>query len=512
MDTPTSLHSTPISRLSADILLLIFSANADMFTSLEYDLERAPHPREPSALDSALLASRVCQSWRTLLLESTLIWGRILRVDRLYQLGREGREEVMRRTGSAPLCFTGIVTDSVPFIMDFVRPMLHANWLRIQKFHVKFPDVSRFERSFWDILLRQRRPWNGSTSKPYPCSTSSHPTTLISHSSPTMRHGYDCYTPADISFSLTHADHWLGQLRSLKLMSEFMDADQLFNSIKHMPHLEYLHLNLLSGYVDPLTAEAESIHLPHLVELVLCSLLHIGLTFARSIKPASCCALWYVPWIQEVPTKEDVEATMDILDRYSTMYFSHQPTLLPLKALLILNRPKFFLGIFQADHDPSLPEAVPNFVVSLASNSGWPEGVDSAYFFTPPRRQLRIVDEPHGFSGVLSGVELLQTTWDGLYALIDHTDGQVLRRLRTVRLRSRAPTSKSEFWPVFLGYYGRRKRGGNPIEVMDIGRNPGYNFECLEEAEGLTVRWRKGDVVFEYMCGSGAPWRLKFRE
>ncbi|KAF8879514.1 hypothetical protein CPB84DRAFT_291668 [Gymnopilus junonius] len=314
--------------------------------------------------------------------------------------------------------------------MDFVRPMLHANWLRIQKFHVKFPDVSRFERSFWDILLRPAPSleWFHLEAVPvFDILSPDHANiSLFANDAPRLR----LLHPADISFSLTHADHWLGQLRSLKLMSEFMDADQLFNSIKHMPHLEYLHLNLLSGYVDPLTAEAESIHLPHLVELVLCSLLHIGLTFARSIKPASCCALWYVPWIQEVPTKEDVEATMDILDRYSTMYFSHQPTLLPLKALLILNRPKFFLGIFQADHDPSLPEAVPNFVVSLASNSGWPEGVDSAYFFTPflncnltAITQLTLdlahVDSsvswtnPTAFLASLSGVELLRRRGTG---------------------------------------------------------------------------------------------------
>ncbi|KAF8869814.1 hypothetical protein CPB84DRAFT_1803374, partial [Gymnopilus junonius] len=88
-------------------LLLIFSLNADMFNPLEYDLGRGVTLTNHFALDTTLMTSRVCGVWRDLILESPSIWGRILQLKRMRELGKEGREEIMKRTGSAPLCILG---------------------------------------------------------------------------------------------------------------------------------------------------------------------------------------------------------------------------------------------------------------------------------------------------------------------------------------------------------------------------------------------------------------------
>ncbi|KAF8869002.1 hypothetical protein CPB84DRAFT_1805591, partial [Gymnopilus junonius] len=103
----TPLQCSPISKLNRDILLLIFSLNADMFSPPEYDLGRGTTLTNHFALDTTLTTSRVCGVWRDVILESPSIWDRILQLERMRELGKEGREEIMKRTGSAPLCILG---------------------------------------------------------------------------------------------------------------------------------------------------------------------------------------------------------------------------------------------------------------------------------------------------------------------------------------------------------------------------------------------------------------------
>ncbi|KAF8879982.1 hypothetical protein CPB84DRAFT_1828325 [Gymnopilus junonius] len=99
----TSSFPSPIARLNGDILWLIFDLNADMFRPLEYDLEQQKSLPGQYALDTILAMSR---------LES------------LRMLGREGQEEVMKRTGTAPLYILGSVYVAKNFGREIFSPLL----------------------------------------------------------------------------------------------------------------------------------------------------------------------------------------------------------------------------------------------------------------------------------------------------------------------------------------------------------------------------------------------------
>ena len=107
----------PIERLNEDIMGLVFLTNADMFNPLECGYKgRDPFvgigPKNDYALDTTLAASQVCQSWRALLLQSPATWGRVLNLDRLLTFNKDGQKEILRRTGTAPLCIVGSVLES----------------------------------------------------------------------------------------------------------------------------------------------------------------------------------------------------------------------------------------------------------------------------------------------------------------------------------------------------------------------------------------------------------------
>lgn len=77
-------NNSPIHRLNHDLLLHIFEQNAHMFT-------------DDNALITTRTASQVCQEWRSLLLATPFLWGRLLDFDVLARstgggvLGRDTR-------------------------------------------------------------------------------------------------------------------------------------------------------------------------------------------------------------------------------------------------------------------------------------------------------------------------------------------------------------------------------------------------------------------------------------
>ncbi len=110
---------TGIHILNQDILLYIFTLNADMFTDIMFT--------NRGALRTTWITSHVCQKWRDLMLATPSLWARMIDMDcfsRTWIVG--ATEELIRRSGAAPLW---IKADDAEFLLSVIK----ENWHRIQK-------------------------------------------------------------------------------------------------------------------------------------------------------------------------------------------------------------------------------------------------------------------------------------------------------------------------------------------------------------------------------------------
>ncbi|KDR66056.1 hypothetical protein GALMADRAFT_273768, partial [Galerina marginata CBS 339.88] len=95
-----SLTKSPITMLHFDILREIFLFNANIFTKRK-------------CIETTRLSSQVCHSWRSLILKSPTIWGRLLELSELELSTDRWREEVLRRSGNSLLWVRGQVSGSL---------------------------------------------------------------------------------------------------------------------------------------------------------------------------------------------------------------------------------------------------------------------------------------------------------------------------------------------------------------------------------------------------------------
>ncbi|KJA24811.1 hypothetical protein HYPSUDRAFT_38481 [Hypholoma sublateritium FD-334 SS-4] len=132
---PVNSSSIPV-NLNNDVLLSIFTMNADMFS-------------DERALNTTRIASQVSRQWRDLLLDTPSIWAKLIDMNGIrcapsYEWGNE----VIRRSGFAPLW---IKADSYSIadhlrteaanryylFNEFFVSCIRGNWRRIQKLVIK---------------------------------------------------------------------------------------------------------------------------------------------------------------------------------------------------------------------------------------------------------------------------------------------------------------------------------------------------------------------------------------
>lgn len=117
--------------MNVDILSLIFDMNADIF--VDHD-----------ALTTTRLSSQVCRTWRSTILNSASLWGRLIDIDSLDQEVEEWRNEVLRRAGSASLIIKGNKSLQLPgYVMHCSRCKTSMRWKR---------GLKPWERFFLSVL------------------------------------------------------------------------------------------------------------------------------------------------------------------------------------------------------------------------------------------------------------------------------------------------------------------------------------------------------------------------
>ncbi|KJA26706.1 hypothetical protein HYPSUDRAFT_36433 [Hypholoma sublateritium FD-334 SS-4] len=121
--------SAAIHSINHDILLYIFTNNADMFS-------------DGQALHITLIASQVCHQWRSLMLDTPSMWAKLIDMDTIYDSDQELGDELIRRSGTAPLWIksSGIFEnqfvandDRDEAFEEFFISVISGNWDRIQK-------------------------------------------------------------------------------------------------------------------------------------------------------------------------------------------------------------------------------------------------------------------------------------------------------------------------------------------------------------------------------------------
>ncbi|CAA7265652.1 unnamed protein product [Cyclocybe aegerita] len=143
--------SEPMGKLSREILLDIFSLNANMEGDSLQEAERI-FDWKYRGLTTILSTSQVCRLWRDLVLSSTSFWGRVIDLSYLCHAKPEGREEILRRTGSAPLWLKGEYVVKDDTTANFLISLLTSEWERIVNIHCALDWGSRYK--IWDTLKR----------------------------------------------------------------------------------------------------------------------------------------------------------------------------------------------------------------------------------------------------------------------------------------------------------------------------------------------------------------------
>ncbi|PPQ70907.1 hypothetical protein CVT26_014226 [Gymnopilus dilepis] len=535
-----SLHS-PISKLSPDVLWSIFSWNADMFAPLEYDIDSGKQLTRQSALQVTLVTSHVCHDWRSLLLALPAIWGSVLRLDLLNE---DGRNEITKRTGTAPLCLTGSLSGSDMRIGIFSR-FLQANWPRIKKLHLRIKGYSTAHKSIWDVFLLSAPSleWFSIAFEHKPPKEKSHPIfsrfgerpELFANRAPRLQflhlHGITIHRMRTFGLS---------QLHTLKLESTGISALEALDAIKQMHSLEFLRLHNLSGELSPDLMEAKSIELRHLTYLGLYNSFRTDLTLARSIKAAEACSLSFQPSLISTGgiLKQDIPLVCEMIDRYIKTHLSCG------KDLSVEIDSRFALRRHNLDHQDKtswlysrnqqyLDLCCPHFIFTPfglpgAEGTALPllksflkmdfQSVKKLSLNIALRLHPSILSKIIPMLDAFEAVESLTATDMDLDRVINQEIGRnkpLFPNLRRLRLWDLFQDS-DKLATDFQKFYARRKAHHlPPLEALDLGHNPGADWTFLDDEVGLKVTWAWGTYEESvpgggYICGSGNPGELYF--
>jgi len=266
--------------LNSDILWTIFNLNAE-----NEDIE--PRYR----LIHIMSCSHVCTEWRQILLDSPLIWGKLM-ILYDWSMSQEWIEEILSRSKSAPLWIHAVVygvqtysEKSNEFFDCFMR-ILDRFWNRVERFTWLMGfGVEPMNENIWHIFQRpspilKTFSMHHSISVPlfympqqyiFPINPSGTP--LFGDSAPMLQH----FT-TNVIADMPHGEGWFRNLRSLALIGPLcgIKLRTLMEMLTHIPRLEKLT-------VDNTSSEAHSLGDNELDSNILCPTLSFPFLNSLSI-------------------------------------------------------------------------------------------------------------------------------------------------------------------------------------------------------------------------------------
>ncbi|KJA19395.1 hypothetical protein HYPSUDRAFT_204612 [Hypholoma sublateritium FD-334 SS-4] len=514
--------NSPIQRLDFDILWCIVKINADsMF-------------EDNRALETTLASSRVCHDWRNFMLNTTSIWAHLVDLDHLLWRTVKGRNELMRRSGTAMLWVKihdtynfNFHSCCAPHILDVVR----ENWERIQKLEV-VPHWKHAEE--WWPLLSIPAPYLESFAinfKQEYVMFNVVLESLFGGCAPMLRElrfssGYkSIFTPRP----------WMRQLHSLDLTVELRVAETLA-VLMFAKNLVNLRLDrTVAGRSEP---TLPLISLPKLVHLELNPLSTLELGAVASLLqhlliPPACSLSISARRIQRegMGTHNTFRLIIQSISTSAQHHFTYhvhrQIDLTITSGLFIFTtatcseEPTFRFSMEMAS-EQMFPDYVLRILLHAFSLSRFSEVTS---FRITIRGTTYPAPEFTTFIACLPSVNVLTTDEQSLSHLLalsalrrlysnPHIEFPALKILELSYLPSRMKRSKGHSTTDHISkFVMARIAQGHAISVIDFTCDtmdvlPKVAF--LGKADGLKVRWRQRGIaeIREYVCGIGEPQTL----
>ncbi|KDR82183.1 hypothetical protein GALMADRAFT_135543 [Galerina marginata CBS 339.88] len=533
-------HRPPqIFKLHEEVLRHIFELNADMYLEAETNSSEESYGQTPwdhRALNVVRHISQVCQYWRDLVISSSSIWGNVIDLYLLWQENGHWRNEVLRRAGNSSLCIKGVVSDNGAPVRAFFDDLMKNHWSRIRKLDVAVRDYRLLDNEVW-ITLQHPAPQlelfklelEGWSSRPL--FSTSH-TSLFSHNAPSLREFHFTYHPG-LEVDLDLRTPWLSQLRRIGLTATF-PISRILDALVDMPLLESLELQ---SDLPDIPVPRRRIDLPRLSRIKINppTKLRVALSVLESIAAAPGCALILttIDTRRINVTHEDLYALQKIISEYASGYFG----LIPPEGLTVSLSYRTFSFYFPPLDMSFLRPKPPSFCVDMYCDFPLSPGsfnilLDSfsSCLFSKVTT-LNIIIGRHteldkeanttsretlaSFLSLFPSVEVLEVPEYSLQVLLTifEQEPRLCRLLDTLKIDYMEPATHL-FPDVLLRFLDQREGDGFPIKVLDITglatREP-RDWRFLERKVGLEVVWVQGDVLFEYICGSGELEKLNSR-
>ena len=501
-----------ISKLHEELIWRIFLLNADLNDEITFNAGQslaAARGQDPAFSTNGLtvtrLTSQVCRAWRSLILSSTAIWGRVIDLHILKHSSQMWSHEVLKRTGEAPLDIKGELLGMSPTMTPFFSFLVQHHWARIRSLDISIFGVQWIREDAWGFL-KQPAPnmrvfsiyfHDGYTDKANFFSETD--MELFANGAASLRE----LRLTHMTFNSTAS--WLPQLRHLDLASPFL-LHQLFEVLKHTPVLEKLILRRQIIDDPQSTGEPSQIILPRLRSINITHQLTTCLAILESIVPASGCGLTILARdtnITEAPlSNTEITRLRLALSRFSKAYFSAwKATQVYLEVAVHTFR---FEGRFTSDEMRLPPISAPEFNIQLENSNGFPHRAtlsilgdlaDNSFLdvstltihIYPP--MLHPVDSQFtSFIVSLPSVNELHATPYALGLLVNMShplqDGKPNPAALFSQLRTLVVDSEFDQSSITKFLTWKRQIGGTAIEVLDLTKVKINHADEVGEAIG----------------------------
>ncbi|KAF4613117.1 hypothetical protein D9613_010855 [Agrocybe pediades] len=513
-------NTSAIPTLHEDLLWKIF-------------LEITNDARDPFIFPRPILTmrhcSQVCRHWRSLILSSSLIWGRLIDMDSFRRRTDNWMKEVVRRAGDAVLWVYAIVTDARLDL--FLFTFLRENWRRVEMLLITDWTLSDGSAR---SLEQQQKMWTF-LREPAPhlrwimlsmCSPDSQkflPTGLFADNAPLLSDL--CISNTRYKFP-TQAS-WIPNLSAVTFSDGFA-VEEVLDALRKMPRLQYLKLYVNGSRLG--VAGGSMIILPKL-KMLHCLFVDFSRAGAllQDITPSTDCCLHaevgpYAPPVY--PHHSQHQRYEAVVAKYLVPHFSLHP-------------PSFVVFEFGREisrvYDGHLYQQPPNrgFFFSLHTSyvpsCSLIKNLSASSCFSQVRSlQMRTFGAPFkleelGIASFCSTFPFI-TTFSALewilHALLQEpsTTATLFPALTTLQVPDIPRPEHGAFSgePPHQQFIQLRKALGRPISVLEIPcTSPAIearlDMSHLDVHIGLMVKWKfPGKDPEEYVCGSGHPERLRF--
>ncbi|KDR68839.1 hypothetical protein GALMADRAFT_145873 [Galerina marginata CBS 339.88] len=515
----------PIHRLDIDVLLYIFNLNANIFSPFE------------NPLKTTRFASQVCRLWRSIILTTPSLWGKLLDLDHLCLYSDELKDVILQRIGPSSSLWIKATSkiaqeraSVVQKIKAFFFSILDTHWERIEVLAVRFgvhgldskllraiylpaPRLHVFDLDFHGFLPEFDVNWE--VDGPVRPTVQS----LFANEAPLLFTFHAAFIKPDLCAS------WHPNIRSLRLGS-FFTPTELLDALKRMPLLESIDIRFSELISSDGPRGPSQIYLPNLHYIRLESEVVTGVAFLRRITPARGCSL--VMPASEIGAglqhSKNLTVALDFLSKFARNYFSYHvstsitleisseffsfqdkinPTDSPSPSIfdvsIFLSFESFSTDLSHLLTSFTLPTPAFDRVTELELKISISEFAPLATFFLSfPSIEKLVIDEA-GLNSILYAQKQVPQP---LFPVLDKLRLDYL----PFNLSGWGSTQDFTYISASVGYFLQaHKNSGRPISVLDLttcpmDREPKL-VPCVEVV-GMKVLWKMwgASEVFEFEC------------